>query len=324
MNRQRIENSELMASPLALGCWVFAGGPTWGQQEQKVSIATVHAALDLGINTFDTAPAYGDGVSERILGLALRGRRDEALIATKISEANASQKELIASCEKSLSLLRSDRIDLLQLHWPSRKVPFEETIETLDRLKAEGKIRYAGVCNFGINDMRDYLRKGGEMVSNQLPYSLLTRAIEYSILPECRKRKISVLPYSPLLQGLLTGKFKNADEVPAGRSRTRHFSCHRPDARHNEPGCESETFEAIASEAGLSTSALAISWLLRQPGIPTVIIGARTPLQVEQNLQSVSAIPTAEVLRQLNLVTDQVKSKLGANPDIWQSESRYS
>lgn len=337
VEKQRIGNSELFASRVALGCWVFAGGPEWGNQKEEDSIATVHAALDLGINLFDTAPAYGGGESERILGLALQGRRDEALIGTKISSSHAHKEGIIASCDESLSLLKTDRIDLIQIHWPNHDVPFEETIEALHQLKADGKIRYAGVCNFGVNDMSNYLRKGGEMVSNQLPYSLLSRAIEYTILPECRQRDVSVLPYSPLLQGLLTGKFKTAEDVPTGRSRTRHFSCDQPGVRHSESGCESETFKAlsdienIASEAGYFMSNLAISWLLHQPGIPSVVMGARTPGQVEQNMKSLSqnmkslSVPlSTEELNRLNLVTDPVKSILGSNPDLWQSEGRYN
>jgi len=172
------------------------------------------------------------------------GRRDRAVIATKVSPDHLAPEDLRASCEASLRRLRTDVIDLYQIHWPSRQVPLADTVGALQRLQEEGKIRAFGVSNFGVGDLGDLLALG-PCTSNQLPYSLLWRAIEYGIQTVCVEHGISILTYSPMEQGLLTGKFGSADEVPDGRARTRFFSGDRPLARHGEAGHEQETFAAI-------------------------------------------------------------------------------
>lgn len=329
MERRKLGESGLEVSPLAVGCWVFAGGANWGDQGEGESVSVVHAALDRGINFFDTAPAYGGGESERVLGAALKGRRDEAIIADKVSDADLDASSLRASCEKSLKLLQTDYIDLLQVHWASREVPFSETVETLNALKAEGKIRYAGVCNFGPGDMNEWCEAGGEMISNQLPYSLLSRAIEFDVVPDCERRSVSVLPYSPLLQGLLTGKFVSADEVPEGRARLRHFSCDRAATRHGEAGCEAETFALIAEvvaaakELGVSPAALSLAWLAKQSQVASLIAGARNTTQLKENARFMEVKMDAELDAKLKAASEAVKKALGANPDLWCSVNRY-
>ena len=315
---------------MTLGTWVFAGGQIWGEQEERESISVVQRALDAGINFFDTAPAYGEGKAEEVLGRALAGRRDRAVIATKVSTGQQSREALLRSCEASLKRLGTDYIDLLQVHWPSPDVPIAETVATFAELKAAGKIRYGGVCNFSVKDINRWLDAGGEMVSNQLPYSLLTRAIEFEILPACRKRGIATLPYSPLMQGLLTGKFRTADDVPEGRSRSRHFRPDRPLARHGEPGCEKETFAAIArigeiaEAAGQPMDAVALAWVLAQPTVGSVIFGARTVEQLQANIRGMEIELAPEVIAALTEATGTVKERLGANPDIWESPGRYN
>lgn len=322
-------STDLDLSPLTLGTWAFAGGGLWGPQEEKESIAAVHAALDGGITAFDTAPAYGSGESERILGKALRGRRDKALVATKVSEKKLGYSAVMASCDDSLKRLQTDRIDLLQAHWSNPEIPVEETVSAFLDLQSQGKIRHAAVCNFGPKDLHAWLDAGGEMVSNQLPYSLLWRAIEFDILPECERHGISILPYSPLMQGLLTGKFKSPEDVPAGRARSRHFSTEREKARHGEPGCEGETFEAIRRISGVAQrleipmAELALAWLLGKPSVPSVIVGVRNPEQVKRNLGVLERSLPESVIEELDTITDGVKQRLGSNPDLWESPGRY-
>lgn len=317
-------------SRLTLGTWAFAGGQIWGEQELRESVSTVHAALEAGINFFDTAPAYGAGKSEEVLGEALKGRRGEAVVATKVSTGQQSREALLKSCEESLERLQTDYIDLLQVHWPSPDVPFAETVAAFAELKHAGKIRYAGVCNFSAKDISRWLDAGGEMVTNQLPYSLLTRAIEFDIIPACEKRGIATLPYSPLMQGLLTGKFKTPDDVPDGRSRSRHFRPDRPMARHGEPGCEAETFAAIeqvgevAQAAGQPMDAVALAWVLAQPTVGSVIFGARTVEQLKANTLGLEIELSDDVLQELTKATAEVKELLGANPDIWENPSRFN
>ena len=244
MQYRQLGNSSIQVSPMAVGFWGIVGGDYWGEQDEKDTIKTVHSALDAGLNFFDTAPAYGDGYSEQMLGRALKDRRSKAIIATKVSQKDVAPDDLRRACERSLEYLQTDYIDLYQVHWPNWTVPFEDTMNTLLDLQQEGKIHVIGVSNFGKQDMPDML-KLGRYESNQLPYSLLWRAIEFDIQSQCVDETISILPYSPLNQALLTGKYKNADEMPYSRTRTRHFRGDRKNSRHGFAGFEKEVFETL-------------------------------------------------------------------------------
>ncbi len=328
MQYRKLGKSDISISVVAMGCWALAGDSTWGPQDMEESIATVHAALDAGVNFFDTAEGYGGGDSELILGRALVGHRHEAVIATKVSRSHLSGVEIQEACERSLRRLQTDYIDLYQIHWPSRTTPLAETLEALDRLREQGKVRASGVCNFGVGDLSDLL-SCGRVETNQLPYSLLWRAIEYQIRQTCVDDGIGILCYSPLVQGLLTGKFSSAEEVPEGRARIRLFSGDRPQARHGGAGCETEAFAAIERirhiciEIGEPMARVAIAWLLHQPGVMAVIAGARTPDQIQQTAQATDLNLPSEIVNELAEATGEVKRVLGPNPDMWQSESRF-
>lgn len=329
MKYQKLGKTDLTVSSIAMGCWVFAGGSNWGQQEKAKSIATVHAALDAGINFFDTAEGYRDEEdSETILGQALLGRRDKAVIATKASGAHLAGEALQQACERSLQRLQTDYIDLYQIHWPNRQVPLAETVAVLERLHQQGKVRVIGVSNFGIQDLSDFLALV-RCQTNQLPYSLLWRAIEYEIRQKCSNEGVGILCYSPLAQGLLSGKYTSPEEFPEGRARTRHFSAERPQTRHGEAGCETEVFAAIAKIQAICRRLqrpmpqVALAWLLHQPGITAAIAGARTPNQAKQLAHAANLNLPAEVIAELNEATAEVKEKLGPNPDMWQSQSRF-
>lgn len=324
----KLGQTDISVSVVAMGCWALAGGSTWGSQREADSIATVHAALNAGVNFFDTAEGYEDGASELILGRALVGRRHEAVIATKMSRAHLSGAEVRQACENSLRRLQTDYIDLYQIHWPSRTVPLDETMEALEELREQGKVRAIGVCNFGVQDL-SHLLKIGWVETNQLPYNLLWRAIEYELRQKCVDEGIGILCYSSLAQGLLTGKFGSPDEVPEGRSRTRHFSKNRPQTRHGEAGCETETFAAIEKIRHISDkihqpmAKVALAWLLHQPGVTSVIAGARNPNQIKQTAQTADLELFPETIGELTDTTEEVKRILGPNPDMWQSESRF-
>lgn len=323
MEYRELGHSGIKVSTVAMGCWAIVGDATWGAQDERVAIAAIHAALDEGINLFDTAESYGDGYSEELLGRALQGRRDRAIIASKVSSGHLSRAALLAACEASLRRLRTDYIDLYQVHWPSRTVPLAETMDAMAELRAQGKIRAIGVCNFASRDMDELLALGG-CATNQLPYSLLARAIEYEVQPKCVAHGIGILPYSPLAQGLLTGKFASADEVPEGRARTRHFAGTRPQARHGEAGCEAETFAAIARvreiAAGMSQpmASVSLAWLLHQPAVVSVLAGARSPQQIRENVRAAQIRLSPHVVQALSAATEEVKRCLGTNPDLWQ------
>ncbi len=328
MKYQQLGNTALKVSTMAMGCWTIGGGPTWGELDDTESIATIHAALEVGVNFFDTAEGYGGGHSESILGQALEGRRHEAVIATKVGRRHLSHEVVQEACEESLRRLKTDYIDLYQIHWPSRTVPLDETIGAFERLREQGKVRAIGVSNFGVQDLSTLLAIG-RCETNQLPYNLFWRAIEYAIKPKCLAENIGILCYSTLAQGLLAGKFASPDEVPEGRARTRHFSKDRPMVRHGEEGCEVELFEAlenirqISQQIHVPMANVALAWLLHQPGVSSVIAGARTPEQIKQNVQTIDVELSSDTVAALNNATEELKQKLGSNPDMWQSESRF-
>jgi aryl-alcohol dehydrogenase-like predicted oxidoreductase len=168
------------------------------------------------------------------------------------------------------------------------------------------------------------MANGAKPASNQLPYNLTWRAVEYEIIPACRKYDIPVLCYMPIMQGLLAGKFKTADEVPEDRARTRHFSSKRSQTRHNEMGLEKETFDTIdkireiADELNISMADLSMAWLLAQPGVASIIVGARNESQVKRNVQSIKISLSSEIINKLNQITAPLKEKLGSNADMWQ------
>jgi aryl-alcohol dehydrogenase-like predicted oxidoreductase len=310
-----------------MGCWAIVGDSTWGAQEEGDAIAAIRASLDAGVNFFDTAEAYGDGYSEELLAKALKGRRDEAVLASKVSPNHLDAATLRERCETSLRLLDTDRIDLYQVHWPSRQVPLADALETLEALRAEGKIRALGVSNYGKQDLTELLG-AGRVESDQLCYSLLFRAVEHDVQQVCVDNDLSLLCYSPLCQGLLTGKFASAGEVPEGRARTRLFSKDRPQSRHREPGCEAELFAALAEvrriceAVGRPMSEVALAWLLAQPGVTSVIAGARNAEQARANARAGDLELPPTVVAQLSAATEVVKQKLGPNADMWQTESR--
>jgi myo-inositol catabolism protein IolS len=300
----------------------------WGPQDEDDSIATVSAALEAGINFFETAQGYGDGYSEEVLGSALAGRRQQAVIATKIRPGDATIKGIENSCEQSLRRLKTDYIDLLQPHWPNRNLSAEETIDAFTRLHQAGKIRAFGVSNYGVNDLSTILPHG-KIASDQLPYSLLFRAIEFEVRPVCVQTNVGMLCYSTLLHGLLGGKFSSPADVPDGRARTRHFSKDRPHTRHGEEGCELEVFNVIeqirqiAADVHQPMPLVAVAWVLHQPGVASVIVGARRPEQIRQMALVVDVRLGQDTLQKLMDATEPVKQILGPNPDMWMSESRF-
>lgn len=328
METIKLGKTDLSVSKIALGCWGFAGGDMWGAQDEADSIATVNAALEAGINFFENAQGYGNGYSEEVLGKALQGRRHEAIIATKISAATAANQGIEAACELSLKRLQIDYIDLLQPHWPYRHMHAEETYQAFTKLREEGKIRAFGVSNYGVGDLSEILQYG-EVSSNQLSYSLLFRAIEYEVLPLCMRENVGILCYSTLLHGLLTGKFASPRDIPDGRARTRHFSKNRSGTRHGEEGCETEVFAAleqirqIAAEIGQPMALVSVAWVLQQPGVASVIAGARQPKQIREMARAVDLHLDPAVVHKLNVATEQIKTILGSNPDMWSSESRF-
>lgn len=328
MERTVFAGTGIEVSRISLGTWAFGGDPMWGVQDDRESVAVVSAALDAGIDFIDTAAGYADGRSEEVLGRALAGRRDRAVIATKVYGTLAGAP-LIEACEASLRRLGTDYVDAYYLHWPNHDIPIAESLEGLIRLKTEGKIRAAGICNFGPVDLADLkaAKDAGVVVLHQLPYSLFWRAIEYDILPATRAMGLDVVAYSVLAQGLLAGRYSAVDDVPQSLHATRFYG----DGPHGDPGAESEVFAALpglrrlADEAGVSLADLAIQWALAQPGVAVVLTGARTVAEIEANAKALDRKVDPAALTAATALSEPVKARLGPNPDMWMAgeKSRF-
>ena len=230
--------------------------------------------------------------------------------------------------EASLSRLQTDRVDLYMVHWPIPSAAMANAFATLAELRDEGKIRYIGISNFGVQQMTDALATGAQIAVNQLGYSLLTRAIELEIAPFCQEHGIGIMPYMPLMQGVLTGKYRSTDDVPKERARSRHFSPDREGSRHGEPGVETEMFAALdglramSEEVGAPMADLALAWCASNPAVSCVLAGARNVQQLEGNARGASLKLSAEMVGRLNAISDAVMQGMGPNPDMWQGGER--
>lgn len=332
----------LSLSRLGVGCWPFGGGAYWGEQNQKDVDGVVHTAIERGLNVFDTARMYNDGASEISLGKALAGYRDRAFVISKVNPAKAYRAALREECEASLKCLGMDYIDMYMLHWPINpkgiqhftkdpeviKNPptVEEAFQTLAALKKEGKIRYIGISNFGIKQTTEAAACCPDIAANELPYNIISRAIEAEIIPFCTERKIAVITSMTLQQGVLTGLYQNAADVPAHQAHSRHFSMEtgRGTSRHNEAGAEAEVFETVAllkrlaPELGLSVAQLSVAWVLANPHIGCALIGSRNIGELEENIRCLSVTLPAEAKARIDEASQKVLDKLGNSPDYYE------
>ncbi len=321
MEKRTCGKSGIEISVMGIGCWSYGGGDYWGQQAQSDVTEVVNAALDAGINFFDTAEGYNSGRSEEALAGALRDRRHEAIIGTKVSRPDPAT--IREHCAGSLQRLQTDYIDIYMIHWPHDEFAIEESMAELMRLREEGLIRAIGVSNFGVDQLTAALNTGATIAVNQVCYNLLSRAIEPKVLPLCKKQNVGVLGYMPLLQGILTGQYKSADEIPPGHTRFRHFRDDRPEASHGEKGVEAEMFETlagireIAEAEGIPMSHLAIAWSMARPGITCMLVGTRNVKELTQNLRVATYFPSADVIESLDKLTAPLLETLGEDPDYF-------
>ncbi len=295
MDKRKLGFTDLHLTTIGFGAWAIGGGDWqfgWGAQDDKDSIAAIHKALDLGINWIDTAAAYGLGRSERVVREALRGRRDEVIVATKCSMVwEDSSKGMVSNrlkawsvrkeVEESLQRLGVEVIDLYQIHWPRPNEDIEEGWTEMANLVKEGKVRYAGVSNFNVSQIKR-CQAIHPVASLQPPYSMLERGVEDELLAYCAKNEIGVVAYSPMASGLLTGKFTRARlaALPENdwRRRGKHF-------QEAELDANLELVEGLAGIAGRyqrSVGELAVAWVLRRAEVTSAIVGARRPEQIEQ------------------------------------------
>jgi aryl-alcohol dehydrogenase-like predicted oxidoreductase len=293
MQTRKLGYSDLHLTTVGLGTWAIGGDWQWGwgPQDDAESIAAVQRALDLGINWIDTAPAYGVGHSEEIVGRAIAGRREQVVIATKCSlvwdegstttYARLKAGSVRCEAEDSLRRLNVDVIDLYQIHWPRPDEDVEEAWGAIADMIGEGKIRYAGVSNFSVAQL-ERVQAIHPVASLQPPYSMLRHDVEQELLPYCAANDIGVVAYSPMQAGLLTGKFskERVASLPDGDWRKQNLFFREPQISANLALVEK--LRPIAKRNGRPLAQLAIAWVLRRPEVTAAIVGARRPSQIEE------------------------------------------
>jgi aryl-alcohol dehydrogenase-like predicted oxidoreductase len=309
MELRQLGNSSVKVTPLAFGAWAV-GGWMWGGAEEKESTRAIRSSYDLGMTTIDTAPVYGFGKSEELVAAAMQGvPRDKYQILTKFGMnwqteqgeyffdttdnsgkpvkmyKYSGREKVRQECEDSLRRLKTDYIDLLQIHWADNTTPISETMGEVAKLISEGKVRAAGVCNYNVQQVEEAL-KTVNIVSNQVPYSMVHREIEKDIIPQALKRDLGILPYSPLQRGVLTGKIDRHYKFAEGDT--------RPNSKYYKPqnldriNSLLAQIKPIADAHNATLSQLVINWTVHQPAMASVLVGARNEQQVKENVNSLS------------------------------------
>ncbi len=314
------KNKPLNLSPLVFGAWAV-GGWMWGGSNKKDAIEAIHASIENGITTIDTAPVYGFGDSESIVGEAIKPYKNKVQILTKyglVWDKNkgthyfdtkkndgtpvsiykyAGKQSVIDECEKSLKRLGVDKIDLYQIHWSDITSDQEETMEAIDKLKEQGKIIAGGVCNYGVPLLKEACQHT-TIYSNQVPYSMLERSIEEKVVPYCIKEGIHILAYSPLQRGLLTGKIKPDHHFNEGDHRQNNIFFTKDNI--NKVNHFLSTIAPIAEHHKVTLAQLVLQWTLCQPGISNVLAGARNAKQAQENAGSLTVKLSNEEIQKIN------------------------
>jgi aryl-alcohol dehydrogenase-like predicted oxidoreductase len=323
MEYRKIGGTDLELPVITFGAWA-AGGWMWGRTERNDAIRAIRESYDLGVTAIDTAPVYGQGTSEEIVGEAIRGiPRHKVQILTKFGmrwdlaaprgdfafksknnegeEINlyryAGRESIIKECEDSLRRLGTDYIDLYQIHWPDTTTPIAETMETVAMLIRQGKVRYAGVCNYNVAQMKE-AEKYVSLVSNQVPYSMVKPDIEKEVVPHCIASNKSILAYSPLERGLLTGKMKPGYKFQEGDHRAGlYFFTDENIARTNE---FLNKIKPLADQKKITLAQLVLCWTITRPGITIALAGARNAEQAVANTKAAGVKLTATEMQIIN------------------------
>jgi aryl-alcohol dehydrogenase-like predicted oxidoreductase len=307
MEYRQLGSSAVKASAISFGAWAI-GGWQWGGADRKDALEAIKVSFEAGVTSIDTAPVYGQGLSEEIVGEAIKGiPRDEIQIMTKfglswdtpkgefhfaskdnfgnpiIINRYAARDVIIKECEDSLRRLGTDYIDLYQIHWPDPGTPIAETMETLLRLQEQGKIIAAGVSNYSVSQMEE-AEQTISLASNQVPYSMVLRDIEKELVPYCLKNSKALIIYSPLQRGLLTGKIKPGHQFNDGDSRAGVRFYTRQNIERTNTFLEA--LQPMANEKGISLAQLVLKWTIEQPGITVALAGARNAAQALENARA--------------------------------------
>jgi aryl-alcohol dehydrogenase-like predicted oxidoreductase len=331
MQSRRLGRSDVFVSPVIFGAWAI-GGWMWGGSDERDAIAAIHASLDHGVNTIDTAAIYGMGYSEELVGKAIKGRRDGVVVATKcgrrwdsdvgsmpfattdrdgkpiVARSNSRPQSIFNECEASLRRLGVDVIDLYQIHWPDLTFPIDESMRAMEKLRQQGKIRAIGVSNFDLNQIK-LAASASQLDSLQPPYSLLQRSIEKELLPWCRENSIGVIVYSPLERGLLTGKVGPERVFPPDD----HRSTHKFFTVENRKRVLAalENIRPITERHNLSFAQAAIHWTIHQPGVTAALVGARNAEQAVHNAAALQANLSADERDAIRHAFDDAAAQMG-------------
>ena len=325
MQNKILGKSDVKVSSLAFGAWAI-GGWMWGGADEQDALRAIRASYDMGMTTIDTAPAYGFGKSEELVAKGMDGvPRNCYQILTKFGldwtsqqgeyyfdsidnegkpikmYRNAKKERVMRECEDSLRRLKTDYVDLLQIHWADSTTPISETMEAVSKLIEQGKVLAAGVCNYSTAQIDEAL-KTLNIVSNQVPYSMVKRDIEEDVIPQALEKGISILPYSPLQRGLLTGKFTRDYKFNEGDT--------RPDSKYFKPGNLDRVqvlirkIKPIADAHNASIGQVVINWTTCQPAMGCVLVGARDEAQVKENSDALNFTLTDTELDYLRLAVE--------------------
>jgi aryl-alcohol dehydrogenase-like predicted oxidoreductase len=332
MEYKNLGKSEVKVTPIAFGAWAI-GGWMWGGADEDVAIKAIQTSYDLGITTIDTAPVYGFGKSEELVAKAMSGiPRDKYQILTKFGmnweteEGRfyfdtfdnsgrpvkmylfSGRRKVLKEVEDSLRRLKTDYVDLLQIHWPDVTTPISETMEAVAGLIKQGKVRAAGVCNYNADQVDEAL-KTVDIVSNQVPYSMINRGIEKDVIPQAVERKISIIPYSPLQRGLLTGKIKRDHKFNDGDTRGAN-TFYTPE-NIDRTNALLQKIKPIADGHHATLAQLVLNWTTRQPAMDCVLAGARDEMQVRDNIKALDFKLSDPEMHQIN---DALKNFVLAEP----------
>jgi len=331
MQKIVLPESNVKISKLTFGAWAI-GGWLWGGSDTKDAIKALETSIAMGMTTIDTAPVYGFGQSEELVGKVIKGKRDKVEILTKfglrwdISSKQVhikdttdnqgkkisvyrlgSKKSVIKECEDCLKRLGTDYIDLFQQHWPEDHTPVEETMEAMEILKEQGKIRAGGVSNYSVAQMEN-ADKWFKLSSNQVPYSMVRRDIENDLVPYSIKNNKAIIVYSPLQRGILTGKITSDYKFNKGDSRP-------STPYYKEPNLSAinqflQKIKPVADNRNITLSQLVIHWTMIQPGISCVLVGARNETQVKENVKAMEISLSEEELKIINTELNQLRLSL--------------
>ena len=330
METRKLGRSEVEATVITFGAWAI-GGWMWGGADRKDAIEAIKASLDHGVTSIDTAPAYGQGLSEELCGEAIRGydrtkiqlltkyglswntTKGEFFFKSRDASGNdllihklASKESIMKECENSLKRLGTDYIDLYQIHWPDGTTPVSETMEAMQRLTEQGKIKAAGVCNYSLELMKE-AEKTISLISNQVPYSMVYRDIEKEVVPYARRNNIAIIAYSPLQRGLLTGKIKPGHRFNEGD--TREGNAYYSDENVSRVNAFLGKLGPLAREKKATIGQLVIRWTIEQPGITIALVGARNAVQAIENAKAGDIQLSSEELAFISQELAQLKLK---------------